>query len=753
MSFQLNNITFYCGSYTFSADVGNKGIKLAGQDRNIVLNLGRDIAILNMEAYCENSSNFFDLKREFATGNLCTLTLNDGSVYYAYPDTFTVERRANDPLRAETTDWRTLEMSFLIPDVVIYGSANCTSFNLSSDSPTTGILKNISIGGAADTPLSIRLTTYNASKQSIEIGASAGWKEFGEPEYAIIPSQNITFYYMSPLSSPSDTGWCDEGLGWYRRYAEYERYESHFDDICETDSDYSFIKISSSTFKDELDATALVDLGTYGFIGYKYFGQRLESNNYWIYNYCDTHYVVVLKLDFKADVGTYSISCDPRLGKDGWDYSCRVKVIVGTGTSNIDLERGGNSVREGEFSLNNGNISSNGFVTGGIRIYVCEDDREFDSGHGYAEHTVSIPPISISDYNYEMSFIRIQQSRHPKLGFKFETSDLSIISDIIVNGTVFRSSIENNPVIKIYGSNQRYTFLGSTYLGGFTVDKDNFGTNTIIPFNVDVSDYEYADVVFTSDKVESYVSPSSDADLKYNDSQPKFGVELFCCVDNILVEGYSMWDSENTYYESSGKGFGNMNFMSTLSQFDIWNSQNEEAKFELGGLILGEYHFNYLENSEFKFVDNFDDSNLIAGSYNAGIGTNNLSIGTNGYVYYNMGFGIPLMEEPYILMKYATAPSSIEIISNTGDSYTIDIPSNNITSKIYNVGYSLVTRNDMKLKINGPANISSIEIFGISSNYLFGLPDLNPGNNIIEYEVGGNYSNINGTLCWREAAY
>lgn len=177
---RIDNVSFYLRDYVFDSSVGNYGIKLAGQNRNIVLNLGKEIARLSLTALCENPTNYAALKKEFNKGELLVVEVDDDTRYYAYPDVISIRRVAANPLLGEYTDWRVAEMSFLLVDPVVYGSENCTSTNITSDSNTTGILKNISIGGIDETPLSIDIENYNVSIQEYNTSNTDGeWFDFG----------------------------------------------------------------------------------------------------------------------------------------------------------------------------------------------------------------------------------------------------------------------------------------------------------------------------------------------------------------------------------------------------------------------------------------------------------------------------------------------------------------------------------------------------------------------------------------------
>ncbi|MCK4258081.1 MAG: hypothetical protein KAX49_03835 [Halanaerobiales bacterium] len=742
---KLNNQSFHLQEYTYSSNMGNKGIKLASTNKNIVLNLGKEIATIDLTALLSNQSDFNMFKREFSKGELSTLEINEEMNYLAYPDTIILRRRGGDALLGDFNSWRVAEMSFLLPDSTIYGDLNCTSYHLPPGSPSEGTLKEISIGGSEETPMSISLHSYNISSGGYQASGAEEEVTFGQPDCLFVPDDDkCTVYYLRCNHAKT----VDGGITVYGGYGltlppiSFPSNES-----------YEWVKANKDLFQDYIESKNNIE--SYELLEW-YKWVHAESAA------CRTRWNLYFKIDVEAKTtGIYPFRGDLEgkytltPGEFGgyWPMSPPAKYIYRfdfESWENLELPRSGAE----SWEVLSRNISSNGIVNylyhlGYEEWYEACWEAGCTLPHGCPNHEVKDVGISYMDF---------RKFRHPQYLLHYPSSDISFVNALLMNGSVVNPA-SDKIVMETWGSDADANLI--ELLGSKEIDEGDWKSDVLLPLAVDTGSYDYTIFKFSSQKVEIYKDWKKTTTALINDSavpeynlgiQPlNLGGNLPYCWGKQSFNRFS-WEIDSKYDEHSNYGLKQLFFKQTLSKFEVWNRLDPEMKLSLNGALLGSYSAEYLKNFDFSFKDEYAHDNFLLASQDATVSGGHVVIGTNGYIYYNFNFGIPLIDNPTLLMKYSQAPSSMKLIDDKGAEYEARVPNNDILEELYCVTYPLISHDNCVLKINGPADISEFNIYGKGSGYLFSTPYLQANtNNIIEYRVSGIYDNISGDLCWREA--
>ena len=350
-----------------------------------------------------------------------------------------------------------------------------------------------------------------------------------------------------------------------------------------------------------------------------------------------------------------------------------------------------------------------------------------------------------------LEFLRIKANRYSTLCFKIPTESLPTTSWLRANISNLNPSVGGTVYIDAYESDAQFNRMGSR-LERTTLAVSDLGNDLFIPLYVNTDSIDRIMFEFKSEQVEnaSYTDYLNSSDCSH------FKINAGASSESLgtSVKGKHSWEpydflEEQTYSEYSDTIFSSLHSFASLSNFQYWNKNDETLKFNISGFLIGEYNAHYLENLSYRFNDTYSNSDLVASYKNATVENNYLHINESGYVMYYLGFGISLIDDPYLTLNYADAPSKIEILDDS-DEYSITIPPDGERSLIYNSEFSLVTRDELQLRIWGEANISSLLIESAGSAYLFSLPYIDNGNNTISYSISGVYNNISGELCWRE---
>ena len=633
---KLNNESFHLLDYSFDSSVGNYGIKLSGQNRNIVLDLGREIATVTLSAALENPTDYANLKKEFNEAELSTLELDSSTKYLAYPDKIAIRRQARDPLLGDYTDWRVAEMSFLIPDTVIYGDENSTTFNITQNSALTGTLKNISISGAEDTPLSISFESYNLTSDSTAGTGGGTYIEFGEPDYVWYPSSTNMKIYKATC----EAGELDNPFG----YSHCPRRIPDFLPPVYANNTHGWQEISVGTTLDDYDELNRVNLSEHMFDGYFFQDKTLTG---WDRDYCHMRYNIFLKFDFLCnDSGVLKFMSDGKgmyipPGQDGVSES-NPRLYIRQNTSWIEktlTEIPGRIYESEDISIASSNISNN-YVTM-MYAMACIHDRT-------ESNPASCPSDAIDSAYATMSFARITRLRRPKVIVRYPITTMDYITGIVLNGTNYQTNITEDVSVKVYGCLEDSTL--KTLLDSATVVDSAWGLNTHVSLFANCSAYDYACIEIASDKVTDYDGATgNNTALFYNASQPLLGVAIHSDVSTANYKQVHMWQPfehlDKDLYGSGTGGLKNLEYYSALSKFEVWNHEVEDTKFSISGFLLGKYEAKYLENLKYEFTDNFNETYPISQT-DANLTNGRLWINQSGYVLYKLGFGIPLIENP-----------------------------------------------------------------------------------------------------------
>ena len=741
---KLNNESFYLQEFTYSSNMGNKGIKLAGTNKNVVLNLGKEIASIDLTALLSNQSDFNRFKQEFNKAELSTLEIDDETSYLAYPDTIILRRRGGDALLGDFNSWRVAEMSFLLPDPTIYGDVNCTSYTIPPGSPKEGTLKEISIGGNEETPLSVSLHSYNVSSGGYKANGSENWVDFGLPDCKWVPDGNkCKVFYLKCNHAEVHEIVGDEEY-WYRGGYGTELPPPTFP----SNESYEWIQINESNYRDwdvekDIKSWALED---YYKIKSEWGGGVFQWNCYKSWN-------VYLKVEFDNDVtDLFPQIPDLRLRAE-------IKGVIDTLGWTTDNNAYIHNYYTDEWRVLNKyrNMYPTFWNDSAAPCNVTGDENInllLKVGRIYCtDSSTYTDNVSCGCEFEEVTFntLDVRSFRYPQYLVKYPSSDISFLNLLMLNASVVNPT-SNKIMMEIWGTNQWWDLVEQ--LGSKEIDEGDWKSDMLIPLAINTKNHDSILFKFTSDKVKTYEDWTETTEaLIDTDLLPHYKLALQTFVGGVGRGEHTAISEPVIYDPCSNCGIKQLLFRKTLTKFEIWNRLDPEMKFSLSGALLGDYNAEYLKNADFSFRDEYSSDNFLLASQNASVYDGHLEIASDGYIYYNFNFGIPLIDNPTLFMKYSQAPSSMKLVDGNANEYDARIPSNNISEELYAPTYSLISQDNCILKINGPANISEFNIFGKGSGYLFSTPYLQANtNNIIEYNVSGIYDNISGDLCWREVS-